>query len=86
MILINKASHASACTRTRLGCFFTMSEYYKAPTDIDEQILLLSRRGLIIDSEKDLKEWLECVSYYRLRGYTHPFQEPNDDHRRSSLV
>ena len=52
----------------------------------DEQTSLLSRRGLIIDSEKNLAEWLECVSYYRLRGYTHPFQKPNDDHRRSSLV
>lgn len=58
-----------------------MREYDKAPTTIEEQISLLSRRGLIIDSEKDLAEWLECVSYYRLRGYTHPFQKPNDDHR-----
>jgi hypothetical protein len=40
-----------------------MKKYDKAPTDIDEQILLLSSRGLIIDSEKDLAEWLECVSY-----------------------
>jgi abortive infection bacteriophage resistance protein len=67
--------------RTRGGCFFTMREYDKAPTDINEQILLLSNRGLIIDSEKDLAEWLECVSYYRLRGYTHPFQELDGDHR-----
>jgi abortive infection bacteriophage resistance protein len=63
-----------------------MKEYDKAPTDIDEQILLLSSRGLIIDAEKDLAEWLECVSYYRLRGYTYPFQEPNNNHRRSSVV
>jgi abortive infection bacteriophage resistance protein len=43
-----------------------MREYDKASTDIDEQILLLFTRGLIIDSEKDPAEWLESVLYYRL--------------------
>lgn len=56
-------------------------KYDKEPTTIEEQISLFSKRGLIVHSEKDLAEWLECVSYYRLRGYTYPFQDPNGDHR-----
>lgn len=51
------------------------------PTTIEDQVSLLSRHGLIIDSEKELARWLECVSYFRLRSCSFPFKESGDEHQ-----
>ena len=53
-------------------------KYQKRPTSIAEQIARLERRGLIFDDKRLAAEYLNNISYYRLRAYTYPFQE-NDD-------
>ena len=53
-------------------------KYQKQPTSIAEQIARLERRGLNFDDKRLAAEYLNNISYYRLRAYTYPFQE-NDD-------
>ncbi len=43
--------------------------YQKPPTDIDEQLKLLSVRGLRIDDISTAKAQLSCISYFRLANY-----------------
>lgn len=49
--------------------------YAKPPLTIVEQIQLLKDRGLHFDDEEKAKNYLSNISYYRLRGYTYPFQD-----------
>ena len=41
----------------------------KTPTTIDEQVLQLQERGMVIGDCADLKTWLRTVGYYKLSGY-----------------
>jgi len=48
----------------------------KLATTIDEQILLLEARGMILDLSKDkVKEILMDIGYYRLGFYWYPFEK-----------
>lgn len=49
---------------------------------IDEQIQLLTSRGLILDV--DARHYLQQLNYYRLSGYWRPFQEDSITHRFKS--
>lgn len=53
-------------------------KYQKQPLSIVEQINKLEGRGLIFKDKNLAAEYLNNISYYRLRAYTYPFQE-NDD-------
>ena len=56
--------------------------YSKKPLTIDEQIDRLEQRGLNFSDRKLARNYLQNISYYRLRAYTYPFQnnEPDADH------
>lgn len=53
--------------------------YTKAPLSIDDQIQKLKDRGLIFDNERIASNYLSNISYYRLRAYTYPFQQNEED-------
>lgn len=53
-------------------------KYEKQPLSIEAQIAKLEGRGLIFADKKLAAEYLNNISYYRLRAYTYPFQD-NDD-------
>jgi len=58
-----------------------MRDYNKPPLDIHQQIDLFIKRGLKIENRASAETILSGISYYRLRGYTYPFQEnKNYDH------
>lgn len=49
--------------------------YNKVPITIEQQINLLNKKGLLIDNKQTAYAFLHHVSYYRLRAYTYPFQD-----------
>ena len=51
-----------------------MKPYTKPATTLEEQLDLLVSRGLVVEDRPSAIHWLSQVSYYRLRGYTFPFQ------------
>ena len=53
-------------------------EYIKQPLTIQQQIQKLESRGLIIDNNGITANYLQNISYYRLRAYTYPFQNNHD--------
>ena len=66
--------------RTQQGSFFLEKNmppkiYQKPPLTLSQQADLLISRGLSGVSKNDLIEFLSRVSYYRLRGYTYPYQD-----------
>lgn len=50
-----------------------MDEQVKDPTTVDEQIHILSERGMQVDIDL-ARQWLRSVSYYRLSGYWYPYR------------
>jgi abortive infection bacteriophage resistance protein len=48
--------------------------FKKAPTTVDEQIELLTRRGMEVCSRAHAKRCLETIGYYRLSAYWHPYK------------
>jgi abortive infection bacteriophage resistance protein len=64
--------------RTREGSFFygegSVKAYAKPPKTLVEQLDLLISRGLLVQDRQYALHWLSQISYYRLRGYTYPFQ------------
>jgi len=81
----DSSSHASRFEqRTRGGLrvyirtCFTM-KYTKKPLTIEEQIAKLKQRGLIIIDDNSTANYLANISYYRLRAYTFPFQDNNNE-------
>lgn len=54
-------------------------EYKKTFISHQSQIAILKERGLIIEDENFAAHVLESNSYYRLRAYTYPFQDNNDN-------
>ena len=55
--------------------------YSKPAISIQDQIARLKNRGLTITDEQKAVLYLSNISYYRLRAYTHPFQDNTDpDH------
>ena len=59
----------------------------KQATTVEEQILLLRKRGLIIADEVKAKEILLDVGYYRLGFYWFPFEKtyPEKGRKRSHV-
>ena len=53
--------------------------YNKPPLALDDQAQLLLNRGLTGISKEELKKILGNVNYYRLRGYTYPYQNNNEE-------
>jgi len=53
-------------------------QYNKPSLTIQEQILALKRKGLIIGDDEFASNSLFNINYYRLRAYTYPFQDNND--------
>ena len=51
--------------------------FSKKALAIDEQIEILSSRGLVIDDRESVFRYLSTVSYYRLSAYFKPFQLNN---------
>lgn len=49
-------------------------QYNKPPLPVDKQADLLIERGLKGISKEDLIKKLKYINYYRLRGYTYPYQ------------
>ena len=56
--------------------------YTKRPLTIEEQISKLEKRGLNFADKKLAGQYLQNISYYRLRAFTYPFQDndENADH------
>jgi len=54
-----------------------MKIYTKEPITIEEQISKLKNRGLIINDIEFAENFLFYNNYFRLRGYTFPFQDDN---------
>ena len=52
--------------------------YDKPPLTIEDQIMLLEQRGLIITKKEKVENYLSHISYYRLRAYTFPYQNNSD--------
>lgn len=57
-------------------------KYEKAPISIADQICKLKERGLRFTDTKTAELILSSVSYYRLRAYTYPFQNNDDQNHR----
>jgi hypothetical protein len=49
-------------------------KFTKPAIDLDTQIALLRSRGLLVPDEARAKHYLRFVGYYRLAGYSLPFQ------------
>ena len=54
-------------------------KYTKQPLSIEQQITKLKQRGLHIKDENSAANYLSNISYYRLRAYTFPFQDNNNE-------
>jgi abortive infection bacteriophage resistance protein len=54
-------------------------QYNKPFQSIDQQLILLSQRGLVIDI--DAAHYLKHLNYYRLSGYWLPFYEDSCTHQ-----
>lgn len=54
-------------------------QYNKSPLPLDKQAQLLLDRGLKGISKRELIQKLGNINYYRLRGYTYPYQNNNVD-------
>ncbi|WP_291347412.1 Abi family protein [Desulfobacula sp.] len=52
-------------------------KYTKPPLRIDDQIKLLTKRGMIIPDPSRAARYLSHISYFRLRGYWIPFEKNN---------
>lgn len=65
--------------RTPAGFFFLgegVKDYTKPPLTIDQQIDLLASRGMVFPDRPRAFRYLSHISYFRLRGYWIPFENP----------
>lgn len=53
-------------------------EYRKPFLSLDDQVKRLRKQGLIIENEQEVLTFLKSVSFYRLRAYTHAYQDNED--------
>ncbi len=58
-----------------------MIEFTKPALTVEQQIELLTERGLIIRSPDRVARYLEVISFFRLSAYMRPFQESDSSHR-----
>ena len=78
----NSTRHASHRSAHPGGAFFLYMTvpFTKSPTTVQEQIVLLQNRGLIIDDPDYAKHYLSHIGYYRLAGYWQIFQTDRKKH------
>ena len=50
-------------------------KYTKPPLSVDDQIALLTRRGMLFDDVNAARHTLSHINYYRLRAYWLPFEQ-----------
>ena len=55
-----------------------MRDYTKPPLTIEQQLVLLKSRGLIINDENKAKNILNQINYYRMSAYCLPFESQRD--------
>lgn len=73
--------------RTSAGyLFMSKQNFTKPPFSIDEQIVLLKQRGLIIPDEEFCRHCLSTVSYYRFSAYIKPFESDRINHTVSQNI
>lgn len=51
-------------------------KYAKLPLSVDDQIALLTQRGMVFDDVAAARHALAHINYYRLRAYWLPFEAP----------
>lgn len=79
--MCKKTLHASSqCAPSEVlflfrGNLMSPRIYSKPPQTLEQQAQLLISRGLKDVSKDELVEVLSRISYYRLRGYTYPYQD-----------
>lgn len=84
-IYINNTSHASHKNSAPglvfdfNGPLINIMKYTKTPISINDQILKLKERGLKFENEIKSANYLSNISFYRLRAYTYPFQDNEDE-------
>lgn len=61
--------------RTPVGFLFMDNIFQKPPFSIEEQLKLLSSRGLIIQDVASATHYLKFISYYRFCGYAIEFED-----------
>lgn len=66
--------------RTPAGYLFLGEgvKYTKPPLTIDDQINLLTSRGMTIPDPARTSRYLSHISYFRLRGYWIPFEKEDN--------
>ncbi len=60
--------------------------YNKPPLTLEDQVIQLKKRGMIIDDESACKKTLSNISYYRLSAYSHPFRMRNNSQVLSNFI
>jgi abortive infection bacteriophage resistance protein len=55
-------------------------KYDKIPLTVEEHIVLLKKRGLLIEDEERAKKYLHNISYFRLTGYMIHVQSRDGEH------
>lgn len=61
-------------------------QYSKRPLDVGDQIAKLENRGLLFTDKELAEQYLNNISYYRLRAYTFPFQNNDDESANHSFL
>ena len=61
-------------------------KYTKPPLSFEDQAKLLIKRGLIVEGEVELVNYLSNVNYYRLSGYLYPFKRIDPTTNEESFV
>lgn len=54
--------------------------FNKPAHTIEQQVVLLKNRGLIIEPNDNVEHFLSHISYYRLAGYWWPMQADKEKH------
>jgi abortive infection bacteriophage resistance protein len=61
-------------------------KFNKKSTSVQEQIELLSTRGMIISDRREAAHFLQFISYYRLSGYFFHFQNRDGTENKEKFV
>lgn len=61
------------------GVILARVPFTKLAISVDDQLQRLIDRGLVVDDQNDARTYLQRIGYYRLSGYTLPFQKGGND-------
>ena len=56
-------------------------KFTKPPTSLDQQIDILTQRGMVVSNKEQAKHFLQHMNYYRLSGYWLPFEASHNPHQ-----